>query len=73
MAEKWRDIAGYDGVYQVSDLGQVRNTQTNKILQPTKLKNGRAYVTLSSGGFLLQLMDYAGHVFHLGSRLILEA
>jgi hypothetical protein len=20
MAEKWRDIAGYDGVYQVSDL-----------------------------------------------------
>ena len=51
MAEKWRDINGYDGVYQVSDLGQVRNTQTNKILQPTKLKNGRVYVTLSSDGF----------------------
>jgi integrase len=51
MAEKWLDIAGYDGVYQVSDLGQVRNTQTNKILQPTKLKNGRIYVTLSSDGF----------------------
>jgi hypothetical protein len=53
MAEKWRDIAGYDGAYQVSDLGQVRNTQTNKILQPTKLKNGRLYVTLSSDGFRL--------------------
>jgi integrase/recombinase XerD len=51
MAEQWRDIAGYDGVYQVSDLGQVRNTQTNKILQPTKLKNGRLYVSLSSDGF----------------------
>ena len=51
MAEKWRDINGYDGVYQVSDLGQVRNTQTNKILHPTKLKNGRIYVTLSSDGF----------------------
>ena len=51
MAERWRDIAGYEGVYQVSDLGQVRNTQTNKILQPTKLKNGRVYVTLSSDGF----------------------
>jgi integrase/recombinase XerD len=51
MTEKWRDIRGYDGVYQVSDLGQVRNTQTNKILHPTKLKNGRIYVTLSSDGF----------------------
>jgi len=51
MTEKWRDIHGYDGVYQVSDLGQVRNTQTSKILHPTKLKNGRIYVTLSIDGF----------------------
>ncbi len=51
MTEQWRDIAGYDGVYQVSDHGQVRNTHTNKILQPTKMKNGRLYVTLSSSGF----------------------
>ena len=43
MTENWRDIAGYDGVYQVSDLGQVRNTQTSKILHPTKLKNGRIF------------------------------
>jgi NUMOD4 motif-containing protein len=39
MTEKWREINGYDGVYPVSDLGQVRNTQTSKILHPTKLKN----------------------------------
>jgi integrase len=51
MPEKWHDIAGYDGVYQVSDLGQVRNIQSGKILHPTKLKNGRIYVTLSSAGF----------------------
>lgn len=51
MAEQWRDIVGYDGVYQVSDLGQVRNIQTNKILQPIKMKNGRLYVTLSTDGF----------------------
>jgi integrase/recombinase XerD len=51
MAEQWRDISGYNGVYQVSDVGQVRNTQTSKILQPVKFKNGRLYVTLSSNGF----------------------
>lgn len=51
MAEQWRDIFGYNGVYQVSDHGHVRNTQTSKILQPVKFKNGRVYVTLSHDGF----------------------
>ena len=51
MAEQWRDITRTDGVYQASDLGHIRNTQTSKILQPVKFKNGRLYVTLSSGGF----------------------
>ena len=51
MAEQWHDISGYDGVYQVSDRGQVRNTQTSKILQLIRMKNGRLYVTLSSNGF----------------------
>jgi len=51
MAEQWRDIAGYHGVYQVSDRGHVRNTETSKILQHVKVKNGRLYVTLSSAGF----------------------
>ncbi len=50
MAE-WRDLSDYDGIYQVSDQGQVRNTETGKILQPVKMKNGRLYVTLSSSGF----------------------
>jgi integrase/recombinase XerD len=50
MAE-WHDIADYDGIYQVSDQGQVRNTQTSKILQPVKMKNGRLYVTLSNSGY----------------------
>src|SRR5262252_6942484 len=51
MAEQWRDVEGYDGIYQVSDQGQVRNTQNSKILQPITMKNGRLYVTLSCDGF----------------------
>ena len=51
MTEQWRDVSGYDGIYQVSDQGQVRNTHTSKILQPVRIKNGRLYVTLSSDGF----------------------
>jgi hypothetical protein len=51
MAEQWRDVEGYEEAYQVSDLGQVRNVQTSKILQPIEMKNGRLYVTLCSDGF----------------------
>lgn len=51
MTQQWRDIVGYDCVYQVSDQGQVRNNQTSKILQPVKIKNGRLYVSPWSDGF----------------------
>ena len=28
--ELWKDIAGYEGLYQVSNLGNVRNKKTKK-------------------------------------------
>lgn len=51
MAEQWRDVSGYDGIYQISDPGHVRNTHTSKILQPIKMRNRKLYITLSSDGF----------------------
>ena len=51
MAEEWRTITGYNCAYQVSDLGKVRKTQTNKILQLVRMKSGRLYVTLCDDGF----------------------
>jgi hypothetical protein len=32
--EIWRDIKGYEGLYQISNLGNVRNTKTLRILKP---------------------------------------
>ena len=45
--EEWRDIAGYAGKYQVSNLGNVkslnyRHTGKEKILSP--IKNGKGYL-----------------------------
>ena len=34
MAQQWRDVLGYDGIYQVSDLGQVRNPKPAKSSNP---------------------------------------
>lgn len=32
MEEIWKDIEGYEGLFEISSLGNVRNKQTNKLL-----------------------------------------
>lgn len=45
--EEWRDIEGFEGLYQVSDWGRVRNAQTQKIKKLTpNSKWGYLYVML---------------------------
>ena len=59
MSEIWRDIAGYEGLYQVSNMGRVRSidhivkTKTGKDMfvkgmmkKPTTYKGGYQYVNL---------------------------
>lgn len=48
--EEWRDIQGYEGLYQVSDEGDVRNRASGKILKPTILNNGYKQVSLYRDG-----------------------
>lgn len=47
MNEKWRDIAGYDGMYQVSDLGRVRSLKFGKVRVLRPGKNGDGYLNVS--------------------------
>ena len=42
--EKWKDIKDYEGLYQISNLGNVRSLITNKILKSYKNKNGYIYI-----------------------------
>lgn len=50
--EQWRDIAGYEGIYQVSNLGRVRSLKFGKVrvLRPQKDKDGYLLVSLCKGG-----------------------
>ena len=65
MEEEWRDIAGYEGYYQVSSLGWVRSLERwvqdkfgmkapyripPKILKPKRAQNGYLFVNLSKEG-----------------------
>lgn len=38
--EVWKDIEGYNGKFQVSNLGRVKNTETGKIMNVYKNKKG---------------------------------
>ncbi|WP_462412315.1 NUMOD4 domain-containing protein [Neobacillus sp. Marseille-QA0830] len=53
--EEWRDIKGFEGLYQVSNFGQVKSlarkgSPKEKLLKQSKLKNGYLKVTLSKDG-----------------------
>lgn len=42
--EQWRDVEGYDGMYQVSDLGRVRSLKFGKVRVLRARKNGNGYL-----------------------------
>ena len=48
MLHKWRSVAGYEGLYEVSYIGTVRNTVTKIRLKPY-INNGSRQVILSRG------------------------
>lgn len=50
--ENWKAIPGYEGLYEVSDLGNVRNVRTGRILKPAKNSTGYLKVVLLKNGKL---------------------
>lgn len=53
MTEEWKEIPGYEGLYEVSDQGRIRsvrkttNTYPGRILKPAQNRNGYLQVCLS--------------------------
>lgn len=47
MIELWKDIKGYEGLYQVSDLGRVKRVTTGRLLKGRQHPQGYLGVTLS--------------------------
>ena len=55
MNEEWKDIKGYEGKYQVSNLGRIKSlnynhTKKEKILDIKPRKDGYMYVGLFKNG-----------------------
>lgn len=45
LLEKWLDVVGYEGLYEVSNYGRVRSVYTKRVLSPG-LSQGYFYVAL---------------------------
>lgn len=50
MEEIWKDIKGYETIYQVSNLGRVKNIKFDRILKGSKDKDGYPITILSKNG-----------------------
>lgn len=48
--EEWRGVVGYEGYYQVSNMGQIFSKRTSKILRPWKDKDGYPEIYLCVNG-----------------------
>lgn len=44
--EQWKDIQGYEGLYQVSDLGRIKSFKTSKPKILKNQPNGRGYLQI---------------------------
>ena len=44
--EEWKSITGYEGLYEVSNLGRVRNIKTHKLVMQSVVVSGYKRVTL---------------------------
>lgn len=50
MDEIWKPVVGYEGLYEVSNLGRVRSIRRNKILNLKKERDGYIRISLCSNG-----------------------
>jgi hypothetical protein len=46
MEENWKDIPGYDGIYSVSDLGNVKSIRTAKNRMLKQFRSKRKYYSV---------------------------
>lgn len=48
--ERWKEVSGYEGVYQVSDQGRVKSIKSGRLRKHSKQGSGYDQVILSSNG-----------------------
>ena len=50
MQEEWKPVVGYEGLYEVSNTGKIKNSNSNKILKPATVSGYYRVVLCKSSG-----------------------
>ena len=50
MVEVWQDVKGFEGIYKVSNFGNIKRADKDKYLKPYKTKKGYLIISLSNKG-----------------------
>ena len=56
MMEEWRAVPGYEGLYEVSNMGNVKSLIKNKIIKGFINRSGYRLVGLSKNGIRKKLL-----------------
>ncbi len=67
MKEEWKDVAGYEDYFKISNLGNVFSKRTNKILKSCIHRNGYVIMSTMIGGRQGKAICFKVH------RLVAEA
>jgi len=61
MFEIWKDIVGYEGIYQVSNIGRVRSLSVPRVWANVKHNNGKVFDEVRTRpGRVLKAIDVNG-------------
>lgn len=50
MSEIWKEVPGYEGLYEVNNLGNVKKSRSGRLLKPQNSKKGYLHVVLCRNG-----------------------
>lgn len=65
--EIWKDIKGYENLYQISNLGNVNSFKFNKVKELKKYKNSNGYLAVNLSHYKSKPKSFLVH------RLVAEA
>lgn len=52
MKEIWKDICGYEGLYKISNYGEVKSIRKNIVMRPGDNGRGYKFIYLNKGGLV---------------------
>jgi len=72
MNIEWKDIKGFEGIYQASNTGEIKRVLSQRILKHSIIPQGYHYVKLSKKSMLVHRLIYEAFYGPIPSNLYID-